>query len=172
MLRPVGLALRAAKPLSVLTFLMAIWPVPPRRPLLDSDIAATPTEDWPDEVLLLLLLIGISCFLIPRQGFTAKLRPIECGYALEDRVCIDRFNEMNIESGLRRPVLILFITPTCHCDKHNVLAPRLLANTPCGLVTIQFRHADIENNHVRPKLLRSFESFKTVERCLDFVSEH
>ena len=75
---------------------------------------------------------------------------------------IDRFDHVMIEPGVLRLATVFFLSPPGQGYKHNVLAPRLLADTTSRVEAVQVRQTDVQQHHVRPECCRRFHGSKPV----------
>src|SRR5262249_24167834 len=85
---------------------------------------------------------------------------------------IDRLRQMMVEPCLQGALLILLLAPACEGDEDQALAPGLLTEMACCLVTVHLWHADVQKHQFRPKTLRALYSFETVVGDADLVVHH
>src|SRR5262249_51443732 len=63
---------------------------------------------------------------------------------------VHRLGQVVVEAGLRRPPLVLLLTPAGDRHQRHAPAPRLLADPAGGLEPVELRHPDVEQRPPPP----------------------
>ena len=80
----------------------------------------------------------------------------------------NRFNEVAVEARFLGATPVLVPSPAGQGDDNQILAPFLLTKPAGRVVTVELRHADIEQHRRGPEVGGHFKCFETVERRRDF----
>lgn len=102
-------------------------------------------------------------------GFQPALR----GQLIEQfhqRFILCGLGKMLVEAGLFGALAIKVVAPAGERDEEYLPSPRLLTYHPRRVVTIQFRHGQVEHRDVRADLRGDFNSFDTILSNMDFVT--
>src|SRR5204863_2560130 len=84
---------------------------------------------------------------------------------------IHRFDQMLIEPGLFRLAAVAFLAPAGQRDEYEALAPGLLADVATSVITIQLRHADVQEYEVGTEPLRRRDGLQSVVRQFGLMPE-
>jgi hypothetical protein len=87
------------------------------------------------------------------NGRQRQLRSFLRGQQQFERLGIDRFRQVVIESRSSGTLLVLLLTPTGQGDKADACCPGLSPQRPGDAITIKFRHPYVEQRDVRTKRL-------------------
>ena len=82
----------------------------------------------------------------PRRRAYPKRRSDDSSFSTTCR--IRGLHQVMVEARFLRSPAVLGLSPSRQRHQHHVLAPRLLANQPRRFVTVERRHADVEEHHV------------------------
>jgi hypothetical protein len=83
---------------------------------------------------------------------------------------LDRLDQMVIEAGFAGAPLVVVLPPAGEGDEKDLGAPGQLADTAAGVVAVQERHADVEEDRVRAEGAGRFERREAVRGGADLVA--
>ena len=70
---------------------------------------------------------------------------------------------MLVETGVGRTLLVVRLAPARQGDQYEVAAARRRANSPCELVPVHARHADVEQRDIRLERVQCFQGLQAIE---------
>src|SRR5690606_4079346 len=90
---------------------------------------------------------------------------------LLDRRNRNGLDEMGVEARFPRAFPVRRLSPARHGIDRDVSAPGALTNPPARLETVEPRHADVEQDQVRAKVLRDLDGLQSVSGGADVVPD-
>ncbi len=89
-----------------------------------------------------------------------------------ERGGVGGFYEVVIEAGFLDAAAVVVLAPARERHQHHFFAPRLLADLPGGVIPVEYRHTEIQQDELRPKALRLFDSGEAVVGDPCFVAHN
>src|SRR5436190_1502738 len=114
---------------------------------------------------MMMAMSGAPAIIPARSAATSTK-----GRGPRERGEIDGLHEVMVEAGFAREAAVLVLAPSGDGDEHGIARPRFAAQAPRGIVAVQARHADVEEDDLRLEFLRFGKTRDAVERGAHLVA--